>query len=106
MEEPVARLETGAGALALSVPLAFFEVSVRPGATADTSAAKPAVSAAAPAITQRRVWLTRANAASRIMAARDRSEPRYSFAIFGSNYRERESARCKSSMRIPYRAAA
>jgi hypothetical protein len=43
----------------------------RPGATADTSAAKPAVSAAVPAITQRRVRPTRASAASRISAARD-----------------------------------
>jgi hypothetical protein len=49
------------------------EDSVRPGATADTSAAKPAVSAAAPAIVQRRVSRTRANAASRSSMARDRS---------------------------------
>jgi hypothetical protein len=45
----------------------------RPGATDDTSAAKPAVSAAAPAITQRRVDLTRASAASRTSTARERS---------------------------------
>jgi hypothetical protein len=44
-----------------------------PGATADTSAAKPAVRAVAPAITQRRVDRTRASAASRINTARDRS---------------------------------
>ena len=47
--------------------------NVRPGATADTSAAKPAVSAAAPAITHRRVSRTRASAASRSSIARDRS---------------------------------
>lgn len=68
--EPVA-----AAALALWLALGVFEASERPGATAATSPAKPAVSAAAPAITQRRVRLTRASAASRISAARDRSEP-------------------------------
>jgi hypothetical protein len=58
----------------------FFadEDNVRPGATADTSAAKPAVSAAAPAITHRRVNRTRANAASRSSIARDRSALRCS----------------------------
>lgn len=47
--------------------------NVRPGATAETSAANPAVSAAAPAITQRRVDRTRASAASRSNTARERS---------------------------------
>jgi hypothetical protein len=50
----------------------------RPGATADTSAANPAVNAAAPAIIQRRVTLTRASAASRSSMARDRSASRCS----------------------------
>ncbi|MGN6871037.1 MAG: hypothetical protein ACTHMY_21805 [Solirubrobacteraceae bacterium] len=54
----------------------------RPGATADTSAANPAVSAAAPAITPRRVDLTRDSAASRSSTARDRSAFRCS--KFGS----------------------
>jgi len=49
-----------------------FEASDRPGATADTRPAIPAVSAAAPAITQRRVRPTRASAASRVRAAGDR----------------------------------
>jgi hypothetical protein len=53
-------------------PLADGE-SDRPGATADTSAANPAVTAAAPTIIQRRVTLTRASAASRSSMARDRS---------------------------------
>ncbi|MBV8944198.1 MAG: hypothetical protein JOZ95_02165 [Solirubrobacterales bacterium] len=48
-----------------------LDVSVFPGATADTSAAKPAVSAAAAAMTHRRVRLTRASAASRASTARD-----------------------------------
>ena len=52
-----------------------------PGATDDTSAANPAVNAAAPAITQRRVRLTRASAASRIIAARDRSTREDWFSI-------------------------
>jgi hypothetical protein len=48
-----------------------FDASDRPGATAETSAAKPAVRAAVPTITQRRVRPTRASAASRASAARD-----------------------------------
>jgi hypothetical protein len=54
-----------------------------PGATDDTRAANPAVNAAAAAITQRRVRLTRASAASRIIAARDRSIPEDLFSIVG-----------------------
>ena len=50
-----------------------FEASDRPGATAETSAANPAVSAAVPAITHRRVRPTRNIAASRASAARDLS---------------------------------
>jgi hypothetical protein len=50
-----------------------FEASECPGATAETSAAKPAVSAAVPAITHRRVRPTREIAASRESAARDLS---------------------------------
>jgi hypothetical protein len=69
-----ARVGNAARALELFDP----DDNVRPGATADTSAAKPAVSAAAPAITQRRVDLTRASAASRSSTARDRSAFRYS----------------------------
>jgi hypothetical protein len=72
--------------------LAAFEVeddddddedNVRPGATADTSAAKPAVSAVAPAITQRRVDRTRPSAASRINTARGRSTLEDSCSIVG-----------------------
>lgn len=48
-----------------------FEASDLPGATAETSAANPAVSIAAPAITQRRVRLIRSSAASRASAARE-----------------------------------
>ena len=48
-----------------------LDASDRPGATADTSAAKPAVSPAVARSTQRRVRRTRASAASRIRAARD-----------------------------------
>ena len=55
-----------------SVWAADFEAGDRPGATAETSAAKPAVSAAVPTITHRRVRLTRARAASRASTARDR----------------------------------
>jgi hypothetical protein len=66
-----AALVLGAVARALE-PLADGE-SDRPGATADTSAANPAVNAAAPAIIQRRVNLTLASAASRSSMARDRS---------------------------------
>jgi hypothetical protein len=54
-----------------------------PGATDDTRAANPAVNAAAPAITQRRVRLTRASAASRTIAARDRSTREDWFSIVG-----------------------
>jgi len=66
-------------AVAAARALELFEDAdnVRPGATADTSAAKPAVIIAAPAITQRRVDLTRASAASRSSMARDRSGFRY-----------------------------
>jgi len=53
-----------------------FEASERPGATADTSAAKPALSAAVAMITQRRVRRTRSRAASRTIGARARSEPK------------------------------
>lgn len=76
-------------ALALAVPVEVeaevFEASERPGASADTSAAKPAVSAAVAKITQRRARLARSSAASRIKTARDRSRPpplRYSCRIF------------------------
>jgi hypothetical protein len=55
-----------------TVRTADFDASERPGATAETSAAKPAVSAAVPAMTQRRVRPTRARAASRASTARDR----------------------------------
>ncbi len=81
------RLLEAPAALALSLaadPEVFFAASERPGATADTRAARPAVSAAAPAITQRRVRLTRESAASRISTARERSRPpvfRYSCPI-------------------------
>jgi hypothetical protein len=60
------------GALATSVAAGDFEASDRPGASAATSAAKPAVSATVPAMTHRRVRLTRASAASRANTARDR----------------------------------
>lgn len=62
----------------------FFDEadSERPGATADTSAANPAVNAAAPAIIHRRVSLTRASAASLINAARERSIREDWFSIF------------------------
>ena len=50
-----------------------FDASERPGATAETSAAKPAVSAAVPTITHRRVRPMREIAASRASAARDLS---------------------------------
>jgi hypothetical protein len=84
-----APLDGAGAALALSDedPAAVFGLSERPGATAATNPAKPAVSAAAPTITQRRVRLTRASAASRISTARERSRPpvfRYSFLMFES----------------------
>jgi hypothetical protein len=69
--DPLLRLADAARALARGDD---DDENDRPGATADTSAANPAVSAAAPAITQRRVDRTRASAASRISMARDRSE--------------------------------
>jgi hypothetical protein len=52
-----------------------FEARERPGATADTNAAIPAVSAAVATIAQRRVRRTRSSAASRNSAARERSDP-------------------------------
>jgi hypothetical protein len=56
---------------AAALPDGVFEASDRPGATAETSPAMPAVSAAVPAITHRRVRPTRAMAASRASAAGD-----------------------------------
>jgi hypothetical protein len=72
IEEPLARAPDEA-ALAVSLLELVFDLDARecPGATADTSATKPAVAAADPAITQRRVRVTRASAASRARAARD-----------------------------------
>jgi hypothetical protein len=58
-----------------AAPAGCLDASDRPGATTETSAAKPAVSAAVPAMTHRRVRLTRANAASRASTARDWSLP-------------------------------
>jgi hypothetical protein len=58
-------------AAATTVPGWDFEASERPGARADTSAAKPAVSPAVAMITHRRVRPTRSSAASRASAARD-----------------------------------
>lgn len=107
--EPTARDEaldaepTDAVALAVEAS-ARLEASERPGATAETSAAMPAVSSAEPAITQRRVRLIRSSAASRASAARDcvwRMLIRWSL-IFCPNYQGRLSALSKSSMRIPY----
>jgi hypothetical protein len=69
-----------------------------PGATADTRAAIPAVSAAAAAITQRRADTTRASAASRASAALDFDDP--TCPILELIVPERESTPCKSSMRI------
>ncbi len=48
-----------------------LEPEERPGATAATSTAKPAVMPAVPPITQRRVRLTRSSAASRSDWARE-----------------------------------
>jgi hypothetical protein len=78
---------------------AVFDFAARecPGATADTSAAIPAVSAAAAAITQRRVRTIRASAASRASAAPDFDEstcPSLELTV------ARESVPRKSSMRI------
>ena len=64
-------LERVTVAVAVSARPGDLEARVFPGATADTSAAKPAVSAADPAITHRRVRPTRASAASRTSTARD-----------------------------------
>jgi hypothetical protein len=58
----VTRLELGA-------VVAVFAPSDFPGSSADASAASAAVSAAAPAITHRRVQLILASAASRAIAA-------------------------------------
>jgi hypothetical protein len=76
--EPATRVAESAPALGL-----VEDDTEWPGATADTRAANPAVSAAAPAITQRRVDRTRASAASRINTARDRSTPEGLFSIVG-----------------------
>jgi hypothetical protein len=62
-------------AAATFVPGLDLEASERPGARADTSAAKPAVSAAVPTITHRRVRPTRSSAASRASAAREGFRP-------------------------------
>jgi hypothetical protein len=62
-------------AAATFVPGLDFEASERPGARAETSAAKPAVSAAVPMITHRRVRPTRSSAASRASAAREGFRP-------------------------------
>jgi hypothetical protein len=92
--EPVPRRADDA--VALEAPLArlLFGDSERPGATADTSEANPAVSTAAPAITQRRVRLTRASAASRIKTARDRSGwfPRFDITSRTENQRSVRAA--------------
>jgi hypothetical protein len=58
-----------------TAPCAVFEARECPGATAETSAAIPALRAAVATIAQRRTRRTRSRAASRICAARDRSEP-------------------------------
>jgi hypothetical protein len=72
IEEPL-ELAPDVEALAVSAPVLGldFDASEWPGATADTSATKPAVAAADPAITQRRVRVTLASAASRARAALD-----------------------------------
>jgi hypothetical protein len=62
------------------VAACVFDASECPGATADTSAAIPAVSAAAAPITQRRVRTIRPSAASRASAAFDLRGP--GLAIF------------------------
>lgn len=72
-----------------------LEARDRPGATTETSAAKPAVSTAVPAMTHRRVRLKRASAASRASAARDLVLPvviRFSPPIMTRLKRERISA--------------
>jgi hypothetical protein len=87
------------GAEATSPLAAVFDFAARecPGATADTSAATPAVSAAAAAMTQRRVRTIRASAASRASTAPDFDEstcPSLELTV------ARESVPRKSSMRI------
>jgi hypothetical protein len=67
------RDEARAPVRAVAVRPVDFDASERPGATAETSAAKPAVSAAVPTITHRRVRPMREIAASRASAARDLS---------------------------------
>jgi hypothetical protein len=67
MLEPV--LCVGGRVAARLVVLWAFEVSDFPGATAATRAANPAVSAAVPAMIQRRARRTRSRAASRIRTA-------------------------------------
>jgi hypothetical protein len=98
-EAPVADLPP---ALATSVAAGDFEASDRPGASAATSAAKPAVSAAVPAMTHRRVRLMRTSAALRASTARDRGSVvlmRCSRPIMTLSSK-RESALNKISMRI------
>jgi hypothetical protein len=63
------RLDPDRGTPAALVPLCAFELSDFPGATAATSAAKPAVRAAVAAMIQRRARRTRARAASRMRVA-------------------------------------
>jgi hypothetical protein len=65
-------LVVGAARATLRACASRRERSVWPGATEETSAAMPAVNAAAPAIVQRRSRLTRASAASRSSWASDR----------------------------------
>ena len=77
-----------------------FDASDRPGATAETSAAKPAVSAAVPAITQRRVRPTRTMAASRASAADDLLLVLIRCSRPIMTDRSRESALSKTNMRI------
>jgi hypothetical protein len=92
--EPVLAPADDAATLEAPLALVLFGESERPGATADTSAANPAVSTAAPAITQRRVRLTRASAASRIKTARDRSDwfPRFDVTSRTGNQRSVRAA--------------
>jgi hypothetical protein len=71
IEEPLLPERVGDVAVDASVLAGDLEASERPGATAETSAANPAVSAAAPTTIQRRVRLIRSSAASRASAARD-----------------------------------
>jgi hypothetical protein len=75
VREDVAAVVLTAGSLAW----AALAPSDRPGAIAETSPAAPAVSAAVPASTQRRVRTMRASAASRSITARGRSLPGSSF---------------------------